>query len=339
MISIGASAGETLNEEPPGDAKGLQSDAVFTEYFPASGSAELMRRLLSPLANREIARVSANSHTTLREQAIDLSQETFAVYVPAAAPPQGYALLSFIAPWQKGHLPAGWASVMDKHGMIFVSASNSGNAENIFDRRIPLALLGAHNIMQRYPVDRDRVYIGGMSGGARVAMRVALAYPDLFHGALLNAGSDPIGTGEPVLPPADLFQRFQSSRLVYVTGSVDTWNIDNDISSRQSMNAWCVFGTITETMQRAGHETASPAALDHALGTLDARASADSGKLAACRDRIARQSAAKLQEVKDLVDRDKPGDAWRLLAKIDLHYGGLAAPQSVELAQRIGDRR
>jgi len=39
------------------------------------------------------------------------------------------------------------------------------------------------------------------------------------------------------------------------------------------------------------------------------------------------------------LDRGKPGDAWRLLVKIDLQYGGIAAPQSVKFAQRIGDRR
>ena len=28
--------------------------------------------------------------------------------------------------------------------------------------------------------------------GSKVALHTALAYPDLFHGALLNAGADPI---------------------------------------------------------------------------------------------------------------------------------------------------
>jgi poly(3-hydroxybutyrate) depolymerase len=62
------------------------------------------------------------------------------------------------------------------------------------ERRIPLALLAAHNVMQRYPVDKERLYIGGMSGGSRVALRIALAFPDVFHALLLHSGSDRIGT-------------------------------------------------------------------------------------------------------------------------------------------------
>ena len=54
----------------------------------------------------------------------------------------------------------------------------------------PLALLAAHNIMQPYSVNREHVFIGGVSGGSRIALRVALSYRDLFRGALLNAGSD-----------------------------------------------------------------------------------------------------------------------------------------------------
>jgi pimeloyl-ACP methyl ester carboxylesterase len=336
VLSLSASAAETQG----GDA-GLQRDVVFSDYSPLSRSAEVARRVLSPLANEEVARLSASSHLTLREQAVDLARETFAVYVPAAAPPQGYALLVFIPPWQQGYVPKGWSSVLDKHGMIFVSAANSGNAENVIDRRIPLALLEAHNIMQRYPIDKDRVYIGGLSGGSRVAMRVALSFPDLFHGALLNAGSDPIGgASEPVLPLMDLFRQFQaSSRLVYVTGTADNWNIENDISSRHSMNQWCIFQTSTESVQNLGHEIAPSAALDHALSTLDARSPVNPEKLAACMQSIAKQLDAKLQGVKALVDRGRHHEAWQQLVKIDVRYGGLAAPDSVALSRQIGEQR
>ena len=91
-------------------------------------------------------------------------------------------------------------------------------------RRAPLALLAAYNLMSRYPVDAQKVYVGGFSGGARIALRLALAYPDLFHGALLNAGSDPLGMpGRPHRRSPQLLQQFQeSTRLVYVTGEHDT---------------------------------------------------------------------------------------------------------------------
>ena len=58
-------------------------------------------------------------------------------------------------------------------------------------------VLAAYNVMKRYAVDPQRVFVSGFSGGARVAMRLALAYPDLFRGALMDAGSDPIGDAIP----------------------------------------------------------------------------------------------------------------------------------------------
>jgi pimeloyl-ACP methyl ester carboxylesterase len=332
MTPLSGSAQETSDS-----VTGLQRNIVFSDYFPLSGSVELAHRTLSPLANLEIARATRNA--ALRPQAIDLTQERFSVYVPAQRPSQGYALLAFIPPWQDAHLPSGWATILEQRGMVFVSAAKSGNEERVLDRRIPLALLGAYNVMQRYSIDPERVYIGGFSGGSRVAQRTALAYPDLFRGALLNSGSDPVGEGEELLPPDDLFAKFQNSRLVYVTGSEDNWNIQHDMVSRDSMKAWCVFGTAVETMHRVGHESAVPYSLDRAIAALDQRPSVDQGKLTACRARIAKELAADLQRIAELLDRDKPHDAWRSLTKADTRYGGLAAAEIEQFEQRVGSRR
>src|ERR1700722_12822358 len=315
---------------------GLQRNVTFSAYSPLSGSVELARRTLSPLANTEVARASSR----LRPQAIDLTQESFSFYVPPQRPSKGYALMVFIPPWQDAHLPVGWATVFDERGMIFVSAAKSGNEENVIDRRIPLALLGAYNMIQRYPIDPDRIYIGGFSGGSRIALRTALAYPDLFRGALLNAGSDPIGGSAAFLPPDDLFAQFQSStRLVYVTGSEDSWNIQHDRVSRDSMKGWGVFGSSVETMLQVGQDTATPYPVRRAITRLDQRPPVDPGKLAACRAHIANEMAADLQHIAEFIERDKPHDAWRSLTKLDIRYGGLAAPAIIELEQRIGSRR
>jgi hypothetical protein len=331
MAPVAAGAQET-----GGWVAGLQRSVIFSAYSPQSGSLEVARRTLSPLANIEVARVSAQ----VRPQAIDLTRERFSVYLPARHSPRGQALLVFIPPWEDARLPPGWATVLDELGVIFVSAAKSGNEEDVIDRRIPLALLGAYNVMQRYPIDPDRVYIGGFSGGSRVAMRAALAYPDLFRGALLNAGSDAIASSEAPLPPHDLFAQFQtSSRLVYVTGTEDSWNLQRDLASRDSMTAWCGLGTRVETMLKVGHEAATSYSLRRALFALDQRAPVDPEKLFRCRAHIASQLAADLGRVADLIERDKPHDAWRSLTKLDIRYGGLAAPESTQLAERIGSRR
>lgn len=318
-----------------GAASGLQRDVIFESYTPLSGSTELLRRLLSPLTAWRVQRALNRSHQMPREQAIDLAREKFVLYVPSTQPPQGYALLVFVPPWEEAKLPPQWINAFDRHGMIFVSAANSGNDANVLDRREPLAILAAQNVLQRYRVDPSRVYVGGFSGGSRVALRLALGYPDLFRGALLHAGSDPIGDTQIPLPPAPLFRQFQeSTRLVYLTGKKDSEHLDQDVRSRHALQDWCVFDVTTRTMPWIGHEIADPAELDHALTALT-RSAREPDKLDACRARIETQLAAQLHEVEDLIANNKTDKARAALSKLDAQYGGLAAPHSVELAEKI----
>src|SRR3981189_1150663 len=201
---------------------GLRNGVVFTEYSPLSTSTELVRRLFSPLTALRVNQEAARMGKALRGQPINLAGESFSIYVPAHTPLHGYSLLVFVPPWSRAEVPFQWIPALDRHDMILVTPANAGNDANTVDRRETLDLLAAHNAMAQYSVDPQQVYIGGFSGGSRVALRLALGYPDVFHGALLNAGSDPVGTADVPLPPADLFRRFQeSTRLVYVTGERD----------------------------------------------------------------------------------------------------------------------
>jgi dienelactone hydrolase len=331
LLPLPATAGEV-----PAATAGLQSHVVFTHDAPLARSAELVQRLLSPLEALRVNEAALHPGRAMREQALDPAHESFAVYVPARVPLHGYALLVFVPPWPEAAVPPTWIPTLDRHGTIFVGAANSGNDANVLDRRIPLALLAAQNIMQRYPVDPQRVYIGGFSGGSRVAERIALAYPDLFHGALLMAGSDPIGNAQLVLPPASLFRQFQeSTRLVYLTGQNDAFHLDLDTRSRQSLRKWCMSHVDIVPVPGAGHELADPAPLHRALDALDKPTPLDTDKLAACRTRTDKQLTAQLQQVERLLTDGKLDDARKHLEKVDAHYGGLAAPRSVELAARI----
>jgi len=320
---------------------GTLSHPVFTDYSPLSTNLELARRSLSPLTAAQLPRILTQSGTRLSEQPIDLSQETFVLYVPAPAPPQGYALLVFVPPWQDARLPVGWTAVLDRYHVIFVSAARSGNEETVLGRREPLALLAEHNVLARYPVDPRRVYLAGFSGGARVAQRLALAYPDVFRGAILNAGSDPIGDADIALPPRDLFLQFQSSsRLVYLTGETDLTHLEMAAVSMRSMRKWCVFDTDAEVISRTGrspaaHEVADSAALSRALEAMLRPARPDPEKLASCRSALESELLAKLQQVDSLIEAGKGAAAQESLKEIDRRFGGLAAPRAVELAGKI----
>ena len=307
-------------------------DIVFVDYSERSSSAELARRMLSPLAALQLERQMARAGKQMVEQPIKLSEENFVVYVPSPRPARGYALLVFVPPWEDARLPPGWTPVLDRYGVIFVSAARSGNDESVFDRREPLALLAAHNAMQRYPVDPERVFIGGFSGGARVALRLALGYPDVFRGAFLNAGSDPIGDAKIPIPPKELFLQFQSMHLVYVTGEGDTSQLNEDLSSMHSMKKWCVFDVQSHVVRSGGHEVADSTALAWALNVLVQAVRPDSNKLGACRLAIEEELNIKMQELDSLAAAGHDDEAQKLLLKIDGHFGGLAAPRSIELA-------
>ena len=178
--------------------------------------------------------------------------------------------------------------------------------------------------------------MGGFSGGSRVALRIALGYPDLFHGVLLNAGSDPIGVADAPLPPADLFRIFQTStRLVYLTGQQDAVNLNKDGGSQVSMRDWCVFNVDTLEIPRSGHEVADAATFHRALERFQKDLRVDPRKLEACRARIDEKMTVELRHVEDLAGAGKSRDALQSLERIDTRYGGLAAPRSLALAQKI----
>lgn len=246
----------------------------------------------------------------------------------------------FVPPWRDARLPDGWASVLDRYHVIFVSAARSGNEATVLGRREPLALLAEHNVVTRYPVDPERVYLAGFSGGSRVAMRLALAYPDVFRGAILNAGSDPIGADIP-LPPRELFLQFQSSsRLVYVTGEADLTHLEMAAVSMRSMQKWCMFDTHAQVTSRvgrsvAGHEVADSAALSRALDAMLKPVRPDPDRLASCRSGLEGELLAKLQQVESLIATGKRDAAQESLKEIDKRFGGLPALRSVELAKKI----
>jgi predicted esterase len=327
VAGLGAAA---AGEAQP--VSGIHEDVVFHDYTPLARSSELLGRVFTPLTVAGIRRDFARSGKNLSETSFDVAGEKFLVYVPPVKPPQGYGLMVFVPPWQNAQLPNGWGPVLDQFGMIFVTPARSGNEEDIVSRREPLALIAAQNVMAQYAIDPSRVLVGGMSGGSRMALRLALAYPDIFHGAFLNSGSDVIGTIYEPLPSAALFRQFQiSTRLLYVTGDHDAANVETETRSKRSMQAWCVSDVASMRMPFTGHEIATATIFARALQSLLAPDRPDPERLASCRAGIAAEVSAQLGQVDSLIAGGKRADAQKLLKDIDEKYGGLAAPRSLEL--------
>jgi hypothetical protein len=316
---------------------GLAPSITFSDYPPAAQSSELLQRVASPLTVQKVRRNLAGR--SLVERPLDLSRERFLLYVPPRSPARGYGLLVFVPPWDGAALPAGWRAELDKAGVIFVGAAGSGNDANVLGRREPLALIAEANVARLYKLDPERIYVGGFSGGAHVAERLALAYPDVFSGALLDAGADPIGDHAAPIPDADLFARFQArSRIYLVTGSKDQGRLDMANDALSSLSHWCVANITSDEIPDAGHKIADPAALGRALKALDASPKADSKRLAGCRSGVADDLSRMSDKVEALVSQGRRDEAQKALMALDAHFGGLAAARSLALSERLAGK-
>jgi len=310
---------------------GLHTSVVLDQVSPLSGTAELVRRTFYPLMAQQMT-----GGASLAGQPIQIAQERFLVYVPAHKPPEGYALLVFVPPWEKPMLPPGWASVLDDKGIVFVSAEDSGNATKVESRRMPLAVAAAEQLMHDYAVPASRVLAGGFSGGSRVALRLALSYPDVFRGALLNSDADPIGTPAIPLPPTNLLHRFQeNSRLYYIMGDLDTAGRSMQAASEASLQRWCVFDVHAAAMQHAGHTTAGESALSLALDTLLDPAPAKHDGLAECHARNESELASAVRRIDAIVASGDKAAARQVLTDLDARFGGLAADQIFSLEKKL----
>lgn len=333
LIALGLITATAVGRAAESADPGLHT-VTFEAYSPFTRNPEYLERVMTPLAFAVAGREAARAGRKLGGQLIDLSREQFVLYLPAHLPAAGYGLVAFIPPWADAKLPAGWAPVLDAQGIIFVSAARSGNEEPPLGRRVPLALLGAYNVMQRFPIDPKRRYVGGFSGGSRVALGLALDYPDVFAGALLIAGSDPIGQSPYALPAAALMARFEDSHIVYLSGSEDTVNIAMDAESLRSLKRHCSFQVGARILPWLGHTIADGRALAAGLRALSMTVPVDSGTLATCHANRARDRDAALGAVDSTLARGDTKSAYKLITRLDQSFGGLAAPQIVDLAER-----
>jgi predicted esterase len=218
-------------------------------------------------------------------------------------------------------------------GVIFVTAAHSDNDQRIFSRRIPLALVAAVGVQQRYRVNPAKIFIGGLSGGGRAAERAALAYPDLFRGAYLAAGSDPIGEADLAVPSRALFRRFQEDdRVVFSTGEEDKVNITLDAHAESSFDDYCVFGATAQRVPGIAHDVPTAKGFKAAMKTLLNPQPIDQDRLQSCRARLDDEVATALEGVRTLQAKGDLDGARSALKKLDARYGGLAAPESVELS-------
>lgn len=184
------------------------------------------------------------------------------VRAPGSSGPSG--VLVFVKPDDRAEPQPGWEAVLDERNLIWVSAEAFGN-DKPSAQRVLAALLGLALVQRDYSVDNERIYIGGMSGGGRIASKTITKFPHLFTGALYIVGVDFWTRAEEPLKEA-----IAAKRYVFLTGH-------NDFNRRETR---LVYGKYKRAgveqallidLPSFGHEYPDADALARALEFLDAR--------------------------------------------------------------------
>ena len=189
-----------------------------------------------PAPYSDVTNITRHFGYTVDLPKYDLTNESFRVSTPLTYSTNGsWGLLVWISPADDPALPSDWERELESHGLLFVAARHSGNQRHPLDR-FRLALDATCNMCRRYKIDRRRIYVGGFSGGARMASMLGVGYADIFAGTLCVCGvnfyKDVAAAGGKYYPatftpdPGVLLQGKRNCRFVLLTGENDE-NRDN----------------------------------------------------------------------------------------------------------------
>jgi predicted esterase len=181
--------------------------------------------------------------------------------------PQNAALsgvLVFVKSNDSGELPGNWAAELDHQNLIWVAAEDFGN-DRPSAQRVLAALAGLKLMESTGAIDAKRLYIGGVSGGGRIASQVITRFPQHFSGGLYIVGADFWAETE---EPSK--SRFAANRYVFITGN-------HDFNQRDMRRVFAKYqragatNSLLMDLPGLGHEYPNAEQLGQAIDFLDAR--------------------------------------------------------------------
>ena len=139
------------------------------------------------------------------------------LYVPKTYDPAKPAgVIVFLSPSERwGGSKKIYNPVLDRYNVIWAGITGAGDKQPVNERMMK-AIMTPTMLAQQYSLNPERVFIGGFSGGAQVAMILATGKPELFRGGLFVGGAV---FWEDNVPPK--LEQIQRNRFVFLTGSND----------------------------------------------------------------------------------------------------------------------
>lgn len=114
----------------------------------------------------------------------DSTAQSYERYVPKSLKPQeSPGLVLFVSPSDQGQGWNAFRDVCDSQRLIFASPHRAGNGVDT-RQRIRIALDVLDELRRDFGIDPDRTYIGGFSGGGRIACAIGFSLPEYFGGVI-----------------------------------------------------------------------------------------------------------------------------------------------------------
>ena len=222
-----------------------------------------------------------------------------------------------------------------REGAIYVEPHGIGNATPV-STRIRAALDCLDDVCKRYPVDPDRTYIAGYSGGASVASMIATRLPEHFGGVVCSSAVFP-----PPTKPWHLDRLRNRLHVAVIVGEREAAGFQMQHVDGPVLKAFGVPCNV-QVIPQLGHSAPPPDAFDRALVWLDRQSSV--------RDRAARDrpvlrwkdpptreqwSSAALEDCREMLTNDETIHiGLGLLHELESRWADL--PEAIE-ARKILD--
>lgn len=171
-------------------------------------------------------------------------------------------VLIFVSPTDSGKPPEGWLELLQQKRLSWVAADGFGNRQPSA-QRVLVAMMGLSLAQRTATPDRRRIYIGGMSGGGRIASMTAPRFPQMFSGGLYIVGANFWMPDDPKLK--ELAAR---NRYVFITGNEDFNHLDmKSVYSRYRKKG--LDASLLMDIPGYGHEYPDVGQLGQAIAFLD----------------------------------------------------------------------
>ena len=248
-------------------------DTPRERVLPLSGAAGRLWTVDSRVLRARLFR----SAPTVDSAHIAPAGARFAFRLPRDFDPRSPpGLIVWCSPADPWSVPDEMHRALDAHNLIAIGALDAGNERPVPDR-VQLALDAATTAMSRWPIDLDRVYAVGMSGGAKIALLVWAGWPEVFDGAMpivamASFRAEPAGPGQayPALfskPTGATMRLLKERRVAAVTGPPD-FNYDSVVKMAAGLAREGLPVRLFDHPDM-GHTMPTPARFDEALRWID----------------------------------------------------------------------